>query len=114
MGFIVAPLIEILLPILRAVMFWKGAAFIAVLLTAFTDAGKKVFFWFMSFVIDLMFSLVSNFIPDFPVSAGTLVSQLPLEVLQGLGAIGVPECFAMIASALGCRLVLRVIPLIGK
>lgn len=104
------PLVDILLVILRSLMFWKSAAFLAVIISASTDAGKSVIIWFMSFIMGLVMGLISGLVPSLPSTVPGLMMQLPTAALQLLKITRFPECLMITSQAMIAKLMIRMIP----
>lgn len=104
------PLAEILFALLKSLVFWKSAAFLAVLLGAGTDVGRSVFMWIMTTIMGLVLGFLNGAMPSLPQSVPSLLSSLPIQMQQVLSSCQAPFVAQTISTAIMLRLVISFIP----
>lgn len=97
-----------------AVLSWL-AGLVASVFVAAWDMLTDIFVWLFDQLLGLVVSAVQSINLSGIPGAATITgywSQLPAEMLNMLGYLGFGPAFAIIAAALGVRLVLQLIPFV--
>lgn len=104
------PLGELLFALLKSLMFWKSAAFLAVIVGAGTDIGRSIFMWVMVTIMNLVLGFLNGAMPQLPQSVPSLLSSLPTQMQQVISKTNGPLIAQIMASAIVLRLVISFIP----
>lgn len=78
--------------------------------TSFWTMITDFFLWVVDQVLTLVVSIVSAFDLTAITSKATAFGEIPSEVLNILGLLHFGECMVVIASAIGIRILLQLIP----
>ncbi|WP_211364175.1 DUF2523 family protein [Propionivibrio limicola] len=98
-----------LLAKIAAALEWIGKLFVACFVSLF-DMGKDLLCWCLEQVLSITASAIGAIDVSGMQSLGSWWSAVPAEVLNIMGLIGFGYAMGIIASAIGIRLVLQLIP----
>jgi len=108
MGALAAGL-SMLIAKLVAALAWIGRLFVAVFVAAW-DFVRDAFVWVFDELLGVAAMAIGSIDVSGMSSAGQWWGGLPAEIMNMLGLVGFGEACVIIASAIGIRLVLQLIP----
>lgn len=92
-------------------LYNKLIEFLYRLILSLVDMLKDMFFWCIEVLFEAMTFVITKVMSLFGViDMSQFVGSIPPEMAWMFSAIGIPQCLAMITTALGIRLLMQLIP----
>lgn len=106
-------LFDTLMTFLSDILAWFITLVVTVI-TALLDMLKDLAFWLFAQILQLLQSILDGLDFAFDFNLQALINEIPVEILQVLSLIRIPEAMTIIVGAYMIRVGLRAIPYVGS